>query len=291
VLIKKTTDGINHKKLEIVSDNNELLTEFLSSAENKDVFYKIFDYDAESLYMDKENIEITINLKNINKNKNYEQIKTIYDLVIKIKDALKKYEIPNVITTTTIKQKYIYYFLISIPVLAIGLSLFFTVYLSVISKQGFDVMDTFELFLKGTILFLPIGLIYHYIGLKFIKKLGYSYKKLYVVDSLLAIWFIVSLPFIMALNGYFDRSSVETLEFDIIDKFQKKNSCWLVINNKNFNSLSKKFFNYNSRIAVRREEYFNIVPGRTKIRINFKKGFIRIKWIKSYSFQNVSSKN
>lgn len=279
-------------KLKISSNNKVLLDEFLGKPENKDILDRIFKNNVKYLYVDGTKINFCISLPKIKSKEDYAFIKDICDLVVNLKGYLKKYELSKDTSLVSL-PKYKYYLFIIIPIISIIIELFFYTYLLVISKKDFNVFRPQELFLKGFILFLPVSVSYLYLFWNFIKKSGYSYKKFSTMFSIVMIWFLASLPFIMAVNGYFDKSKTLSFEFNIVGKRPTENSFLVfldasnneVINFKgNFYDITKLLtFLEKDRISVTSQDYFRIVPGKTKIRVFLKKGLFDIKWIEKYT--------
>jgi len=175
-------------------------------------------------------------------------------------------------------SKYLVTALYTIPVVCIIVELVLAVLLNIKARKDFDVLNTFSLIKMAFLLFLPVGAIYLLTAYFVSKKYLPSGKTFFTCLLICHGWFVASIPLIMNINGYFDRSTGIEKEFTVVDKYTRKNSYYLVLKENEQNSSTFS-------ILVREEEYNKTLPYKASVRMVVKDGAFKVKWRAFYKIE------
>ncbi len=152
---------------------------------------------------------------------------------------MQRHEISEPKAFKTYAHALLYSFYI-IPVAFSVTQIVVSVLLSFSTNKDYEVLNPHHLLIKTIILFL-LGLFpYLFFCYRTVKKLPASKKIFYPCLILSAIWFIATIPFVDTLNGYWDRSVAQPVEYIVERKLVGKNESFVLLLSKGKESDKRK---------------------------------------------------
>lgn len=269
---------------------------YLHSMEVRKLIEKLFTDWVKEIELDGKYLKAKIK---INAESDLSLLKELPEHLLKLREMLMSNKEIAVKDRKTISQIPLY-LLYSVPIFLSITAVVLSIHLMFFAKNDFEPMSSDSLILKSLILFFPVALLYLYYAFKITMMYPASYKKFTASFILTIIWFSCSIPFVQAVNGFFDKSSSEKKEYIVVNKYAGQGDSYYLLvetpekarKNIKDDSVVKIFKNLISpsqlSISVKREEYLKAKSYYTMASIYVRKGSLGIKWIEKYQLYRLT---
>jgi|GEM_PF-2428302 len=264
-----------------LESNNE---DLINLPEVRKILKDLFESYFISLEIRKPYIRLRIDVRDIIKEGNYDVVRKICDMLFKLRDTITSYS--EALPETYSRKGF--YLIYAIPIVAMTVQVVFGIYLRYLARNDFRTLGSP---LPAIIYASPVVLLYAFWAVKFLKKLGLS--RIYTAHVVVigAIWLLTSIPFITAVNGYFDKSPEREYDFTITGKYTrssafKSSPTYYIMLDSDKDKICYGYpilcFISKNSISVRSAEYDKVIPGKSKVKIHLKDGKLGLKWYTRY---------
>jgi len=262
-----------------LESNSEHIT---SLPEIRRILKELFKKHLISLEIRKPYIRLRIDVRDIIKKGNHDVVRKICDLAFKLRETISSYG--DALPETYSKKGY--YLIYAIPIVAMITEIFLGFYLCYLARNDFSTMTSP---LLATIYAFPVVILYVFWAIKFLKRQGLSHIYTAHVITIGAIWLLASIPFITAVNGYFDRSKEQEYDFGIAAKYIRASGGRPTYHITLDNDKNKTCDYYpilcaisKNSISIRKDEYDKVIPRKNRVKIYLKDGRLGLKWYTRY---------